>query len=175
MGTRYRVIDNSAFFVTTTAYNHLQIFRIAEDYHIGLDSLKFCLNKYGAILTAFVFMPNHWHGILWHEDKLDLSGFMRDFKRFTSVQLRRRMAQNGHESHFILSKSPEGRVRYRIWTGRFDVVAIVSRKVLEIKMNYIHNNPVRAGLVRKPEDWSYSSAGFYYLERDVGVPVRWIG
>jgi len=119
-------------------------------------------------------MPTHWHGIIWREGGLDLSGFMRDFKRFTSVQLRKKLAQRNQESEFIISKSSDGHIRYRIWKERFDVVSITSDHILQVKATYIHNNPVKAGLVETPEEWLYSSAGFYYQERDTGVPVRWL-
>ncbi len=39
----------------------------------------------------------------------------------------------------------------------------------------MHQNPVRAGLVEKPEDWPWSSAGYHATGRSVGVPVAWLG
>ena len=46
---------------------------------------------------------------------------------------------------------------------RFDDVLIHSKEQYEIKLNYIHNNPVKRGLVQRPEDWLYSSARNYLL------------
>jgi len=42
------------------------------------------------------------------------------------------------------------------------------------KLRYIHENPVRAGLVAEPYAWSYSSPRFYEQSRSVGVPIQWI-
>jgi len=42
------------------------------------------------------------------------------------------------------------------------------------KLTYMHENPVRAGLVARPCDWRFSSAGWYEERRTVGVPLRWI-
>ncbi len=42
--------------------------------------------------------------------------------------------------------------------ARFDDLIIQTESQLKIKMEYIHNNPVKAGLVQKAEDWMYSSA-----------------
>ena len=47
---------------------------------------------------------------------------------------------------------------------RFDNVLVYSPKAFRTKLEYIHNNPVKAGLVGKPEDWKYSSARNYLLD-----------
>ena len=51
---------------------------------------------------------------------------------------------------------------------RFDDEVIRSEKWFFQKLNYIHNNPVKAGLVEMPEDWSYSS-GRNYINGDHSV------
>ena len=47
---------------------------------------------------------------------------------------------------------------YKLWKPRFDDLIVNSEKQLKIKMEYIHNNPVKAGFVEHAEDWTYSSA-----------------
>jgi len=42
------------------------------------------------------------------------------------------------------------------------------------KLTYMHENPMRAGLVPQPCDWAFSSARYYQQGRNVGVPIRWI-
>ena len=62
-----------------------------------------------------------------------------------------------------------------VWqSGYYDFNLFTERKVEE-KLAYMHQNPVRAGLVAKPEDWPWSSAGYYATGRSVGVPVAWLG
>ncbi len=175
MGTRYRIDDDGAFFITTTSHNFLPIFHSETDYEMGIDSLKFCSEKYNVLITAFVFMPNHWHGVLWQEGGFDVSGFMRDFKRFTSVQIRKQLIKRELEKPFITGKSKSDRKTYSIWKPRFDVVLIKSINMLKTKVNYIHNNPLKKQLVDLPEKWRWSSARFYILDEDVGVPIYWIG
>jgi putative transposase len=48
-----------------------------------------------------------------------------------------------------------------------------SRKALE-KLEYMHLNPVRAGLVSRATDWPWSSAPYYESGADVGIPLQWI-
>ena len=59
-----------------------------------------------------------------------------------------------------------GTGKYKLWKDRFDDLIVTSPKVLETKINYIHLNPVRAGLVKEMIDWKYSSARNYYLDDD---------
>ena len=58
----------------------------------------------------------------------------------------------------------------KFWQHRFDDVYITSEDVFAVKLDYIHYNPVKAGLVAKPEDWRYSSSGFY--KNGIQVVVR---
>ena len=52
---------------------------------------------------------------------------------------------------------------------------LFTERKAEEKLSYVHQNPVRAGLVARPEDWRWSSAGYYATGRSVGVPVAWLG
>ena len=174
MGKRYRLQDGSAFFLTTTAKDFMPIFINDDLFRKGVESLRFCLDKYHVLLCAFVFMPNHWHGILWKEGGFDLSGFMRDFKRFTSVQIRNTLRELGLDGNFIIRTKPSGCHNYQIWMSGFDAVAIRSSRVLKTKVDYIHANPVRRGLVSQPDEWLHSSARFYLKGEDTGIPVTWI-
>jgi hypothetical protein len=54
---------------------------------------------------------------------------------------------------------------------RYDKLAIVSEKVLRTKLKYIHDNPLKAGLVVAPEDWIWSSARAYSGYDDSALPV----
>lgn len=62
--------------------------------------------------------------------------------------------------------------QFKIWKDRFDAVIIRHRNVLLTKVKYVHNNPVRYGIVEKIEDWKYSSAGFYKTGIEGLLPVK---
>jgi len=57
------------------------------------------------------------------------------------------------------------------WKPRFDDLIIWSEKQFRIKVNYIHNNPVKAGLVERPIDYAFSSATDWLLDKPGLVPV----
>ena len=62
--------------------------------------------------------------------------------------------------------------RQKFWQYRFDDVYIYSEDIYRIKLNYIHYNPIKAGLVNKPEDWLYSSVNFYLKGQSYIVKVE---
>jgi len=132
------------FFVTTTFKEWQHFGNIEGFYQRIADSLVFYLTKYRAQLVGYVFMPNHIHLLLVIDGKR-LGDFMRDFKKY--------VAQKGVED----IKLTEG----SIWMPRYDRVVIYSATVLRTKLKYIHANPVRAGLVDEPMEWTWSSAGDY--------------
>jgi len=108
-------------------------------------------------------MPNHLHLIAAGDD---LHALMRDFKRFTSRNIHDRLVADGRGS--ILSWLERAaqcarreRGEFSFWQDGFHPQAIHSRSVLEQKLRYLHENPVRKGLVATPEDWWYSSASWY--------------
>jgi REP element-mobilizing transposase RayT len=96
-----------------------------------------------------------------------LSDLMRDFKKFTSTKIRRQLQEEKQsDSLEILLRNAErvGRKKrqvFKLWMDRFDDIVIHDDAMLVTKVEYIHNNPVKAGLVAAPEDWYYSSAGDY--------------
>jgi hypothetical protein len=65
---------------------------------------------------------------------------------------------------FRLDETKRRNWKYHIWQQGYDDLGVYNPKVVRTKLNYIHNNPVRKGLVEKPEDYLYSSARNYILD-----------
>lgn len=163
MGLRKRSLltDERCFFVTTTCYKWLKLLESEEAKNIISNSISFLNSKYKADILGYVIMPNHLHFIIYFREKNDLSNYMRDFKKFTSVQLRKLLE---------FKQAPLDPIRYeirqqkfKIWQDRFDDLYIKTKETLYTKLNYIHNNPLQPHrqLVPTPEEYPYSSAAFY--------------
>jgi putative transposase len=90
-----------------------------------------------------VVMPTHVHLLLTPADA-HLVAIKQRFKRFTGEQIAKVRGQEGG-----------------VWQARY--FDFILRRVQDFweKLEYIHNNPVAAGLVGRPEDWSWSSAAHY--------------
>jgi len=105
-------------------------------------------------------MSNHIHFILFFEERNYLSKYLRDFKKYSSLQLREHIAQV--YPHILPDIQFEHRSQhFKIWEDEFDDVLLYSRKMCEIKLEYMHYNPVKAGIVADPTEYVYSSAKFY--------------
>ena len=169
----YRISDQEAiYFLTFQIVGWVDIFtrRIYRD--IVIESLTYCQQEKGLKLYAYVIMSNHIH-LLAQNETGDLSGFVRDFKNFTSRRILD-IVDNGVESRrdwlkmvFAYHGKFKPKQNNQVWTHENHAEVIYSSKFILQKINYIHENPVRAGIVEKLEDYLYSSARNY-----AGLPVE---
>jgi REP element-mobilizing transposase RayT len=179
----YRVLshDHYPYFVTCTIVEWLPIFKEACYQKIVLDALTFIIEHKHTQLNAFVIMSSHLHAVLWPEDQINLSDVLRDFKRFTSkaisaqaslakdLDLLKKFASN-REKHRAQDVS-----QFQVWQDGFHPEAIFTEDFARQKIDYIHMNPVKAGLVSRPEDWPFSSARAYLLGDVTSPPVDLLG
>jgi len=126
-------------------------------------------------------MSNHVHLIISaREDSLGLSAIIGDFKKFTSKRIISWLLESPKESrrdwmleifrqHALQTFRNES---FQIWTHDNHPEEIFSRSFMLQKLAYIHNNPVRAGMVRNPSDYLYSSAGNYIGLEDVILEIN---
>src|SRR2546430_14781183 len=109
-------------------------------------------------------MPNHFHLVLWPREDGDLSTWMQRLLNSHVQRHRRRHRSTGH-----------------IWQGRFKAFPIKEDNHLLTVLRYVERNPVRASLVSRAEDWSWSSMRLWtrrnrpaYLEEGpVARPRDW--
>lgn len=160
---RNRADENLPHFCTITVLDWLPV--LIESRYIDpiIDSLRYCRQHKGLELFGFVIMPNHLHLIA---AAYDLHPVMRDFKRFTSRTIHDRLKEDGRNAILEwLGAATEPARRQRgelgFWQSGFHPKAIWSREVFAQKLRYLHENPMRKGLIQRPDDWWYSSAGHY--------------
>jgi putative transposase len=125
------------------------------------------LAKRNGRCLGFVVMPDHVHALIWFPETRQLSRFMNEWKGQSSQALK-----NVFQSQFpnYVSQTSESG---SIWQSRYYGFNIWTRKKIEEKLDYMHLNPVRAGLVERAVDWRWSSARWYIERKSVGLPVRW--
>ena len=165
MGFKYSVRSEELYFFTFTVVDWIEVFtrRIYKD--IIVDSLKYCPSNKGLDLYAWCIMTNHVHLIVSRSGKFSLSEILRDMKKFTSKKLTNAIEkENESRKAWVLDKFEfKGRYNskiknYQFWQEGFHPVELTSNHFIEQKLDYIHNNPVEAGFVAKPEHYLYSSA-----------------
>jgi len=168
MSTGYQIKDQEAlYFLTFQIVDWIDIFtrKIYKD--ILIDSFKYSSEHKGFQLFAYVIMSNHVH-LIANSTEGKLSDSIRDIKKFTSrnfvetikdiPESRRKWMLNRFAFNASHLKSVKN---YQVWTHENHAIEIYSDKFINRIINYIHNNPVKAGIVEKPEDYLYSSARNY--------------
>jgi len=167
MGRRGRnnLAEERFFFVTTTVVKFTPIF---SNYHfcdILIANIKHYRNKYKFVVLCYVIMPSHFHWILIVNPKYGtISDIMRDIKKFTAWQIFDYLTERKDRKLLeIFEESAEGLKNQtkKLWMPRFDDEVIRDQQMFWTKLNYIHNNPIKAGLVNRAEDYKYSSARNY--------------
>lgn len=149
---RYEATENLPHFCTITVLDWIPVFIDARYIDPLIDSLRFCRAEKGLQLFAFVVMPNHLHLIAAGND---LHAMMRDFKRFTSRTIHERLLADGRTT--VLQWLERGaqsarrtRGEFSFWRDGFHPQEIAGQSVFEQKLRYLHENPVRKGLVTAP-------------------------
>lgn len=114
-------------------------------------------------------MTSHVHMIIGTSGN-KLEDILRDMKKHTAAILRSTIENNPIESRreWLLwmmkhaGTKNSNNEKFQLWQQDNHPIMLFNHKVLHQKLDYIHNNPVEAGFVEKPEDYLYSSARDYY-------------
>ena len=163
MAFTYRIYNQQGvYFITCTINQWVDVFTRKEYVDILLNSLRYCQKQKGLEIFSWVVMTNHIHLIIsTHKD--NLSDIIRDFKKFTASQIVNAILENTKESRkswllWLLKKDDE----ITFWQEGYHAEEITSITFFNVKQDYIHFNPVQAGLVEKEEEYLYSSCGQIY-------------
>jgi REP element-mobilizing transposase RayT len=154
------------YFVSFAVVEWLEVFSRNEYKDILVESLSYCQKNKGMEIIAWCIMTNHVHLVFRSITDLHPSSLLGDFKRFTSKATVKAIQENPSESRkeFLLEQfkkaaSKSSNVdKFQFWRHDNKPIELWSNKVIQQKINYVHNNPVKAGLVNCPEDYLYSSA-----------------
>ncbi|MBI3193562.1 MAG: transposase [Ignavibacteriae bacterium] len=169
MGRRYRTSLNEEthFFVTTTVVEFTRVFGQHELCDLLVHNIKHYQEKYKFEVLGYVIMPSHFHWIVELEPSNGtISDIMRDIKKYSAWDIMEWIEKTGNESLrdlFYDNAKPFPGQKRKFWMHRFDDEVIRNTEMLKVKLEYIHNNPLKAGLVGEQSDYKYSSARNYYL------------
>ncbi|MBC7948795.1 MAG: transposase [Chitinophagaceae bacterium] len=173
----YKIRNQAAIhFITFAVVEWVDVFTRKEYSDIILNSIKHCQDEKGLLLNSWCIMSNHLHLIGSAKNK-NLSDILRDFKKFTSKEIVKAIEVNPKESRgdwMLRIFREEGQrnsrnVSYQFWRQENHPIELYSSAFIFQKMNYIHNNPVEAGIVERPEHYLYTSAKDYYFSRKCGL------
>lgn len=169
MSRAYKFRDQTRpYFVTLTTVKWVDVFTRKEYCEEILSSLKFCQQHKGLIVYAWVIMSNHVHLIIGTRF-ISMENIMRDLKKHTSVRIKELISCLPTESRkeWMLGifreagKSNSNNYNWQFWQQHNQPIELSDNYMIESKLEYLHNNPVNAGVVFEPWDYRWSSAGRY--------------
>lgn len=165
---------NTFHYVTLVTFNRVQVFRSDQACEMFISTLDQVRQKYPYKLIGYVIMPDHVHAIInrsvdtisdWlrrvrGNSARQILGWLRDERHLLSLKkLELTIPQKRHHTHAVWQKDPS-------------VIDLWSPKFIRQKLNYLHLNPVRAGLCDHPAAWKWSSYRAYLRHQAGAVPIE---
>jgi len=123
-----------------------------------LDVLNNAKARFDMRILAYVVMPNHWHLMLWPDADRQLSQFMH--------WLTLTHTQRWHVTHSTTGTGP-------LYQGRYKAIPVQSDEHLLTAIRYVERNPLRAGLVRRVQDWRWSSVWERFAKSNRALITAW--
>jgi putative transposase len=170
MSSKYKVGEDAiAHFVTFSVIGWIDVFSREYYKEIFVNSLKHCQENKGLKLHAWVIMTNHVHLIISSQTN-KIEDIVRDLKKYTSKQIIAAIKENPTESRkewmlnlfSFAGKNNNNNKEYQFWKQDYHPIELNSAERLKERLDYLHENPVRSGLVWEPWYYKYSSAIDYY-------------
>ena len=132
--------EGHPYLVTTVTNKREKLFENADAARFLVTVLEYFKFVFDYKIYAYVIMPDHFHMIIIAKSKEELAKIMNEIKGNFSRRFNKKMGRKG-----------------AIWQRRYFESVIRSKRKLLMKIDYLHNNPVRAGLVKTPGEYEFSS------------------
>ena len=181
MSSKYKFVDKAGiYFTTSTIVDWVDLFTRDIYRNILLDSLRYCQQNQGLRIHPWVLMPSHLHMICSAKEGHELGKTLRNCKAFTAMQLIDALIKHSHESRrkWILERfEKSGKAssinhRFQCWQHENHPFLLNNAITYGQRLNYLHENPVRAGFVTAPEYWQHSSAKEYLTDERGLLPLE---
>jgi len=155
-------------FLTFSCYQRLPLLSKDRTRQWLVDSLELARANHGFHLWAWVIMPEHVHLLLWppfglvssdpHGTRGRIRGILSSIKRPVAEKAIAHLTRHAPDYLRRLTVINENRTYHRFWqAGSGHDENVAEPAALHALVDYIHLNPVRRGLVQRPEDWPWSS------------------
>jgi REP element-mobilizing transposase RayT len=150
--------DSPVLFITIVTKNRLPVFQTDHMRDLLCRAIDEARHSAGFLLFAYVIMLDHVH--LLASRRSTTSDLLRVLKGLTARRVIDYLKEKRYESSLakLQHQERDRRYRYSLWQTERNVLPVFSEGMFLEKVNYVHRNPVRAGLVECAEDYRWSSA-----------------
>ena len=158
-------------FITTSTYRRARLFLSERFCRCFVRRLERLRQEMKFLLIGWVLMPDHFHLLLKPEAAETTPLIVKGLKEQTATRILKTLRENPQYpwcqkmlARLRLPPTVHDESHYRVWQRRFYPFNVYSEKKRLEKLNYMHHNPVKRGLVSSPGDWPWSSWRFYFLQ-----------
>ncbi|MEQ9412582.1 MAG: transposase, partial [Cyclobacteriaceae bacterium] len=144
-------------FLTVTCLEWRHVLKEDRFKNIIIESLTYLTRQKRISVYGFVIMSNHFHLIWQMIGDHKREDVQRDFLKYTGQQILKELRNSNSALLNELLVNAKDR-KHQVWERNSIGVPLWSSHVFDQKLEYIHNNPVKAGLCEYPEDYHYSSS-----------------
>jgi REP element-mobilizing transposase RayT len=154
--------DSPALYITAVTRDRLPVFQKEAIATVMCKALDEARNSGGFLIFAYVIMPDHLHLLTDQPGKS--SDVLRYLKGITARRVIDYLKDNQYDSSLAKLRHQEWKRehQYSLWQQEKNVFSVFSEAMFMQKVNYIHLNPVRAGLVERAIDYRWSSARIWH-------------
>ena len=149
--------DTPALYLTAVAKDRLPVFRTDTIKAITCKALDEARKSGRFAIYAYVIMPDHLHAIT--DSAIKPSKVLQYINGIISRRVIDHLKEHGHNASLLKLRRESGARghMYSLWEHHNNTLPIFSEDMFMQKVNYIHQNPVRAGLIERAEDYRWSS------------------
>jgi len=157
-------------FITFSCYRRLPLLKTARARDTFVEELAKVRDETKFHLLGYVVMPEHVHLLISEPPQGTPSTVLQKLKRRVAHRLRKRKKRAAPGQALLPFAKCEEPLR-SFWQARFYDFNVYTRGKKTEKLNYMHANPLKRGLVKDPKDWPWSSWAFYGGEENVLIPI----
>lgn len=171
---------NLVHYVTAVTYDRFPVFSREECCSLFMEALVETRTKDPFKLIGYVIMPDHFH-LLANPLDMNITKLAGKLKGRAASKILKWLRSENEISvlqKLALRKPLASGQTHAVWLQDFSAIDIWSHKFIRQKLNYIHLNPLRAGLCDHPANWRWSSYRAYFRHDKGSVPIevdlRWL-
>ena len=164
---------NTFHYLTFVIFQRVSVFADEINCRLFVEALEETREEYAFKLIAYVIMLDHVHLIVNPVCcDIELVGKTLKGKSAKKILDRLKISQEAAMlSKLRRASSGKRNHTFSLWQKKVKSVDLWSHKFVLQKMNYIHMNPVRAGLCEHPGKWTWSSYAAYTRNPEIEIPI----
>lgn len=154
--------DDPFYFLTSVTHKRLPIFRTETMRNLLCRALDEARTSAGLLYFAYVLMEDHFHIIT--DGVRSPSDTLRYLNGISARRVVDHLKEKGHDASLAKLRQAEkkGGYKYSVWEHHSDKFILTSESKLMEKVNYIHQNPLKDGIVEHPDEYYFSSARIWH-------------